>query len=94
MGPIRMRALLATSSLVRLSVRYANRGGKHPLMTCPVCFHPIRPRYNETLWGDSSVIVGYRCTACPFWTPRQRRMPAQYTFRSTFHDEAAPASAT
>lgn len=79
-GPVRMRALLATSPKVHLEVRYARKRDDRPLTHCPVCFHEIKPRQNQTLWGDQ-VVVGYRCTACPFWTPLKRRVPAQYTFR-------------
>lgn len=82
-----MRALLASSSKVTLEVRYATRDRKGPLTACPVCFSPVRPRQNETLWGDS-VIVGYRCTSCAFWTPIRRRVPAQYTFRAAFRPSA------
>ncbi len=83
-GRERMRALLATSSQVHLDVRYSRRPTRGALLACPVCFAPLKPRQNSTLWGDS-VIVGYRCTVCPFWTPIERRVPAQYTFRAAFH---------
>lgn len=83
-GKERMRAVLATSSQVHLEVRYARRAQRRPLVACPVCYAPLKPRQNATLWGDS-VIVGYRCTSCPFWTPIRRRVPAQYTFRAAFH---------
>jgi hypothetical protein len=80
-GPERMRALLAGSTRLRLEVRYANRPLKRPMLACPVCRNPVKPRYNATLWGDT-VIVGYRCTVCPFWTPIRRRVPARYAFRA------------
>lgn len=83
-GPGRMRSFLAVSAGVEVDVRYARRDSRKPLLSCPVCFGPVRPRQNETLWGDS-VIVGYRCTRCTFWTPLRRRVPAQYTFRAAFH---------
>jgi hypothetical protein len=80
-GPARMRAVLATAKGVHLEVRYSQRGEDRPLVKCPVCFHEIKPRQNQTLWGEQ-VVVGYRCTSCPFWTPLKRRVPAQYTFRT------------
>lgn len=80
-GPERMRAVLATSKRVHLEVHYANRPVRTPLLACPVCRSPVEPRHNATLWGDT-VIVGYRCTKCPFWTPIRRRVPAHYVFRA------------
>ena len=80
-GPERMRALLVGSHRLRLEVRYALRPLRRPLVDCPVCHNPVRPRYNSTLWGDT-VIVGYRCSVCPFWTPNRPRVPARYVIRA------------
>ena len=80
LGPARLRSILLRSPRVSVRIQYAQRPSRRPLQWCPVCGEEIRPLRNRTLEGDT-VILGWRCTRCPFWTPVRRRVPARYAFR-------------
>lgn len=80
-GPGRLRRVLLASRSVHLEVHYALRLLRAPLTVCPVCRQPVRPIRNQTLYGDT-VVSGYRCTSCSFWTPLKRRVPSRYVFRA------------
>lgn len=80
-GAGRLRRLLLASRAIHLEVRYALRPLRRPLEACPVCQQKVRPIRNRTLFGDT-VVTGYRCSSCAFWTPLKRRVPARYVFRA------------
>ena len=79
LGGRRMRALLVATPGVTLRVRYTERRDRRPLDRGPVCGASLRPIRNRTLLGDD-VTLGYRCTACEYWTHLQRRVPVRYVF--------------
>ncbi len=80
-SPPRMRQVLLASKRIHIEIRYATKMLTEPLSTCPVCRAPVAEIRNHTLEGES-VVSGFRCTRCPFWTPLRRRVPARYVFRA------------
>ena len=50
------------------------------MKTCPVCGADMEEIENLTLDGRR-VVVGYRCTKCPYWTGKKLRLPSRYIFR-------------
>ncbi len=48
--------------------------------TCPVCGGEMIKIENMTLSGGS-VVTGFRCTSCPYWTGKKLRVPVRYIFR-------------
>lgn len=80
-SPSRMRQVLLSSKKIHVVIRYARRPLVAPVESCPVCRSKVVPIRNHTLEGKS-VVSGYRCTACSFWTPLRRQVPARYIFRA------------
>ncbi|NPA75917.1 MAG: hypothetical protein GXO25_07565 [Euryarchaeota archaeon] len=48
--------------------------------TCPVCGEKMERIVNLTLEGKK-IVVGFRCSFCPYWTGRKLRVPTRYIFR-------------
>jgi transposase-like protein len=79
-SPAKMREILLSSKKIQVEIRYATKPLARPLKGCPVCRRPVREIHNQTL-DSGRVVAGYKCTACTFWTPIRRRVPARYIFR-------------
>lgn len=79
-SPGKMRQLLLSSKKIEVEVRYAMHALTRPVTACPVCRKPVLEIQNHTL-DSKSVVTGYRCTSCAYWTPLRRRVPARYSFR-------------
>ncbi|MHB8586498.1 MAG: hypothetical protein ACYDDF_11790 [Thermoplasmatota archaeon] len=75
----RLRRLALRSGLVRLHIRVRVDGPTPALGTCLVCGGELRRIGNRTLSG-STAHTGYRCSRCPWWTGREFRIPAGYSF--------------
>jgi transposase-like protein len=75
----RVRRLAIQSGLVTVDVESRDTGIKIKLGRCPVCSSRMRKVRNETIYGGS-VILGYRCTSCPYKMGTTRRIPIKYTF--------------
>ena len=74
-----MRTLLLDAPGVRVRVRYRTGSDDGLLEECPVCGSEVRPIENRTLFGET-VVLGFRCTHCAYWTHRRRRVPVRYSF--------------
>lgn len=79
--PERVRVLAARSGLVALAIRTRILGETPELERCPVCRSKLKRTSNRTLSG-ATASTGYKCTRCPWWTGRDLRVPAHYTFHA------------
>lgn len=75
----RLRRLALRGGLVTLHVRVRVDGPTPDLAACPVCGGELKRTANRTLTGTTTS-VGYRCPRCPWWTGRDYRIPAGYSF--------------
>ncbi|HWG91856.1 MAG TPA: hypothetical protein VNZ52_13485 [Candidatus Thermoplasmatota archaeon] len=75
----RLRHLLLRTGLVKVHIRVRMGGVTPTLAKCPVCGQKLARGTNKTLLGGNTQ-VGYRCSRCPWWTGREYRIPAFYTF--------------
>lgn len=80
-GPERVRFLALRSGLVAVRIRARVNGPTPDMAKCPVCASKLKKRTSGTLTGGSA-FVGYRCSACPYWTGRDYRIPAGYSFQA------------
>ncbi len=79
LGPERVRRVAARMNAVKTTI-YARRGdGGGPDRECPVCGAALERVRNRTLSGGS-IELQARCTECPYWTGRVRRIPTRYAF--------------
>lgn len=78
-GPERVRRVASRMNAVRTTIqtRRAPRGPQRE--RCPVCGGKMKSVRNRTLGGDA-VALEARCSQCPYWTGRERRVPVRYTF--------------
>ena len=53
--------------------------GHKAISKCPVCRSPLKATKNVTIYGGT-VTLGFKCTKCPYWTGKKRRVPTRYTF--------------
>jgi len=77
----RVRMVAIQSGLVNVEVETRDTGIKVKGGRCPVCDSRMRKVRNSTIYGGS-VILGYRCTSCPYKMGTTKRVPVKYTFRS------------
>ncbi len=75
----RVRRVAATHPRLRVQIHTRRAEARSLLKHCPVCGHPLQRVENQTLSG-SRVVLEARCTACPYWTGRARRIPVRYVF--------------
>ena len=75
----RVRKVAIQAGLVRVEVESRDSGIKMKMGRCPVCASRMRKVRNETIYGGS-VILGYRCTACPYSMGTTKKVPVKYTF--------------
>ena len=79
LGVARLRRIVSRMNAVTTTIRARRGGPKAPKRECPVCGAAMESLRNRTLDG-AVVEVDVRCTACPYWTGRDRRVPARYGF--------------
>lgn len=78
-GEDRLRRLLAVQPFVRLELR-ARKGSREKVLTrCPVCRSSLQRLKNQTLFGGE-VTLTLRCSACGYWTGKEKRVPTLYIF--------------
>jgi len=53
--------------------------GTKAISKCPVCRSRLKAMKNVTIYGGT-VTLGFKCTKCPYWTGKKRRVPTRYTF--------------
>ncbi|MDW5562054.1 MAG: hypothetical protein SA339_02420 [Methanomassiliicoccus sp.] len=75
----RVRRLAIQSGLVTVEVETRDTGVRVKGGRCPVCDSRMRKIRNETIYGGS-VILGYRCTSCPYKMGTTQRIPVKYIF--------------
>jgi len=75
----RVRRTAIQSGLVKVDVETRDTGVRVKGGRCPVCDSRLRRVRNRTLYGGY-VILGYRCTSCPYKMGATRRVPVKYTF--------------
>ena len=75
----RVRRTAIQSGLVTVEVETRDTGIRVKGGRCPVCDSRMRKVRNSTLYGGS-VILGYRCTSCPYKMGTTKRVPVKYTF--------------
>lgn len=78
----RVRRTAVQSGMARMEVETRDTGIKVKGGRCPVCNARLRKVRNRTIYGGS-VILGYRCTSCPYKMGTTMRVPVKYIF----HDE-------
>ncbi len=77
----RLRRIAVRMPEIVMEIRYRNLNREVDSMeTCPVCGEKMEKITNLTLEGDK-IIVGFRCTFCPYWTGKKLRIPMRYIFR-------------
>lgn len=80
--PQRVRVLAVRSGLVGVTLRARVDGPvRGDLKACPVCRSKLKKTTSQTLTGGSTS-TGWKCTRCPWWTGRDLRIPAHYTFHA------------
>lgn len=75
----RVRKSAIQAGLVKVEVESRDSGIKMKMGRCPVCASRMRKVRNETIYGGS-VILGYRCTACPYSMGITKKVPIKYIF--------------
>lgn len=78
-SPERLRRVAATHPRLRVQIHTRRAETRRLRPDCPVCGHGLERVENQTLSG-SRVVLEARCTACPYWTGRARRVPVRYAF--------------
>ncbi len=77
----RMRIITLATGKVKIEIRYKLTDKIIESMDkCPVCGEEMVRIENSTLDGEN-VIIGFKCTKCPYWTGRNLRVPIRYIFR-------------
>lgn len=75
---LRKVALEKAGLTIEVQGREVEGGGK-AISRCPVCRSPLKAMKNVTIYGGT-VTLGFKCTKCPYWTGKKRRIPTRYTF--------------
>ena len=78
-GPERIRRLASRMNAVRTSIHTRRGATRDATAGCPVCGGRLEVVRNRTLRGDD-VALEARCTECPYWTGREKRVPVRYAF--------------
>jgi uncharacterized protein with PIN domain len=77
----RMRIIALSNKSVALEIRYKLTDKVvEDMEKCPVCGGNMARIENSTLDGKK-VIIGFKCTSCPYWTGKKLRVPIRYIFR-------------
>jgi transposase-like protein len=76
---VRLRRIALDSGLVDIEVICRESETRKSLIKCPVCGQRLNKVKNLTVFGGT-VTLGYKCTACPYWTGLRQRIPARYVF--------------
>ncbi|MBI0582807.1 MAG: hypothetical protein ISF22_01120 [Methanomassiliicoccus sp.] len=76
----RVRRIAIQNNLVTVEVETRDTGEKVKVGRCPVCDSRLRRVRNSTIYGGS-VILGYRCTSCPYRMGTTKKVPTKYIFR-------------
>jgi len=77
----RIRRVAIFKGLARLHIHYRETKEPSDHSNCPVCRSETKEIRNQTLTGEN-VMLGFRCTKCPYWTGPDKRVPVRYTFIS------------
>jgi transposase-like protein len=75
----RVRKVAIQAGLVKVEVESRDSGIRQKMGRCPVCDSRMRKVRNETIYGGS-VILGYRCTSCPYSMGTTKKVPVKYIF--------------
>ena len=79
-GAVRVRTLALKSKFIQCEIRYRTwPDHKTKLKRCPVCDGALSKIRNRTLTGKI-IIMGYKCTSCPYNTDLPIKVPARYDF--------------
>lgn len=79
-GPVRLRRVASQHNAVRTTIHTRRASSDEALRdACPVCGGVLKTVRNRTLTGET-VALESRCTACPYWSGRHRRVPVRYAF--------------
>ncbi len=77
----RMRLVALSTRNIRVEIKYKlTERSVDNMEICPVCGSPMERISNYTLDGKK-VVIGFRCTHCPYWTGTKLRVPIRYIFR-------------
>ncbi len=77
----RMRMIALATGKIKIEIRYKLTDKVVEEMDkCPVCGGDMVRIENSTLDGEN-VVIGFKCTRCPYWTGKKLRMPIRYIFR-------------
>jgi hypothetical protein len=74
---LRRVALEKVGLAIEISGREIEAG--RAMSKCPVCRAPLKAQKNVTIYGGT-VTLGFKCTKCPYWTGKKRRVPTRYVF--------------
>ncbi len=75
----RLRLLAIGSNLINVEIHARESEVKGGIFKCPVCSARLKNIKNQTVYGGS-VTLGHKCTYCPYWTGKKRRIPIRYVF--------------
>lgn len=75
----RLRLIAIGSNLINIEIHARETEVKGGIFKCPVCGKKLNLIKNQTVYGGS-VTLGHKCTYCPYWTGKKRRIPIRYIF--------------
>ena len=76
----RLRRLVLSSNLAKVEIEARDDEEDEDFPgECPVCSSPMKNVKNETLYGWE-VTLQRKCTVCPYWSGKSRRVPTLYVF--------------
>jgi len=73
----RVRKLAVKAGFIKMEIK--SREGEEEVTICPVCDSKLKKIKNISLWGKE-VIVGYKCTSCPYKSGKKKQIPTRYIF--------------
>ncbi len=80
-SPRRVRLTAIEDPHIKLEIRYRLTDiHTENFEKCPVCGSKMTKVKNSTLDGKS-VVIGFKCIRCPYWTGKRIRKPVRYIFR-------------
>jgi hypothetical protein len=75
----RLRKIALDKAGLTIEIQGREVESDRAISRCPVCRSPLKAMKNITIYGGT-VTLGFKCTKCPFWTGKKRRVPTRYTF--------------
>ena len=75
----RLRKVALEKAGLTIEIQGREMEGTRAISKCPVCRSPLKATKNVTIYGGT-VTLGFKCTKCPYWTGKKRRVPTRYTF--------------